>query len=217
MPHDRGSFDGFITGLFGKITPFRSKRRKDKRDAAVLPFKLKKTVALVGMMGAGKSAIGQALARHLDVPFMDSDAEIVTAANMSIAEIFDRFGEPFFRDKEAQVIERLLTTETGVLSTGGGAYLQPRNRAAIAAHGVAVWLRADIDLLWSRVRHKATRPLLMTDDPKATLTEIFHARVPEYAKAELTVDARPEYSIDEMMQAVVETLLTRPDVLEALP
>ncbi|MDJ1015199.1 MAG: shikimate kinase [Paracoccaceae bacterium] len=189
--------------------------RKDERDAAVLSFRLKKTVVLVGMMGSGKTAIGTALARRLGVPFLDSDAEIEKAANMTIAEIFERDGEPFFRRKEAQVINRLLKAKPGVLSTGGGAFLQERNRKAIGESGVAVWLRADLDLLWNRVKHKTTRPLLITDDPRRTLSEIYEARVPIYAEAALAVDADAAYSIDEMTDRVIDVLKTRPDVLEA--
>ncbi|MGI9390516.1 MAG: shikimate kinase [Boseongicola sp.] len=187
---------------------------KDKRDAAVLPFRLKKTVVLVGMMGAGKSAIGTALARRLDVPFLDSDTEIEAASNLSIAEIFEREGEDFFRRKEAEVIQRLLTSETGILSTGGGAFLQKINREAIANYGISLWLRADLDLLWSRVKHKSTRPLLLTGDPKKKLAELFDARNPEYAKAALVVDAQPAYAIEVMTDRVIESLLTRDDVLE---
>ncbi|GAA6165097.1 shikimate kinase [Pelagimonas sp. KU-00592-HH] len=179
-------------------------------------LKLKKTVVLVGMMGAGKTAVGRALAARLEVPFLDSDAEIEKAANMSIAEIFARDGEPFFRRKEAQVIERLLDEERGILSTGGGAYLADGNRTVIGEKGVAVWLDADLELLWNRVKHKDTRPLLRTADPKATLTEIFEARVPVYSLAELSVKADPSYSIEEMAERVVDALLTRPDVLETL-
>ena len=189
---------------------------KDKRDAAVLPFKLKKSIALVGMMGSGKSAIGTALSRRLDVPFLDSDAEIEAAANMTIAEIFAAYDEAFFREKEAQVIARLLDTEIGVLSTGGGAFLRAENREAISQKGIAVWLRADIELLWSRVRHKTTRPLLLTDDPRATLESLCRAREPEYAKAELAVDARDDYSIEQMTDKVIEAMLERPDVLEEI-
>lgn len=181
-----------------------------------MSLKLKKTVVLVGMMGAGKTAVGRALAARLGVPFLDSDAEIVKAANMSIAEIFERDGEPFFRRKEAQVIERLLDEERGILSTGGGAYLADGNRSMISEKGVAVWLDADLELLWNRVKHKDTRPLLRTADPKATLTDIFNARVPVYSLADLSVKADAGYSIDEMAAKVVEVLLTRPDVLEAL-
>ncbi|MCI2393698.1 shikimate kinase [uncultured Aliiroseovarius sp.] len=169
---------------------------------------------MVGMMGAGKTAVGQAVANRLRVPFLDSDEEIVRAANMSISEIFERDGEDFFRDREAEVIGRLLDTERAVLSTGGGAFMSARNRAMIAERGVAVWLKADLELLWARVRHKDTRPLLRTPDPKATLTQIYDARVPIYAKADLSVAAQPGYSIADMADAVVQALLTRPDVLE---
>jgi len=179
-----------------------------------LTYVLKKTVVLVGMMGSGKTAVGSALARMLGVPFLDSDAEIVRAANMTIPEIFERDGEPFFRDKETQVITRLLDSERGILSTGGGAFLAERNRAVIAERGVAVWLRADLELLWSRVRHKTTRPLLRTDNPYRTLKELCAARNPVYALAELAVDARAEYSIDDMARQVIAALRTRPDVLE---
>lgn len=177
-------------------------------------FKLQKTVVMVGMMGAGKTAIGTALARRLNVQLLDSDAEIVKAANMSIAEIFERDGEGFFREKEAQVIERLLDGTPSILSTGGGAFLQPRNQQAIHNAGVSVWLRADIELLWSRVRHKNTRPLLRTQNPKATLAELCATRNPEYSKADLTVDADPTYSIEDMTTRVIDVLLTRADVLE---
>lgn len=169
------------------------------------------------MMGSGKSAIGTALARRLAVPFLDSDTEIERAANMSIAEIFEAYDESFFRKKEAQVIARLLETEVGVLSTGGGAFLQERNRAEIAAKGISVWLRAEKDLLWNRVRHKTTRPLLRTDDPRATLEALCDVRNPEYAKAALVVDAHEDYSIEQMTDRVIAELLKRPDVLEELP
>jgi len=180
----------------------------------VLAWNLKKTVVLVGMMGSGKTAVGSALARLLEVPFLDSDTEIVRAANMSIAEIFARDGEPFFRARETEVITRLIETERGILSTGGGAFLAPENREVISQKGVAVWLRADLDLLWARVRHKNTRPLLRTEDPYATLQELCRLREPVYALADLTVDARPEYSIEDMAGCVIEALLGRPDVLE---
>jgi shikimate kinase len=166
------------------------------------------------MMGAGKTAIGSALARRLNVPFRDSDAEIEKAANMTIAEIFERDGEHFFRAKEAQVIARLLDSEPSVLSTGGGAFLQPGNQRAVSTMGVSLWLRADTSLLWSRVKNKTTRPLLRTANPRATLAELCAVRNPEYAKADLVVDADPAYSIDEMTGRVIDALLTRPDVLE---
>jgi len=178
-------------------------------------WKLKKTVVLVGMMGAGKTAVGKALAARLGAPFLDSDAEIEAAANMSIAEIFERDGEAFFRDRETEVIDRLLETQCGILSTGGGAFLSDRNRELISLKGVSVWLNAELKLLWGRVRHKDTRPLLRTDNPYQTLRALYDARVPVYAQADLVVAARPEYSIEQMTDQVVDALARRPDVLEA--
>ena len=165
------------------------------------------------MMGAGKSAVGKALAQALDVAFLDSDDEIIKAANMTIPEIFERYGEPFFRDRETQVIERLLATGPCVLSTGGGAFLAERNRDAISKAGVSVWLRADLSLLWERVRHKTTRPLLRTADPFGTLKSLYEARVGTYGRADLVVDAHETYSISDMTQQVLRVLATRPDVL----
>ncbi|WP_370230568.1 shikimate kinase [Cognatishimia sp.] len=177
-------------------------------------MKLKKTVVMVGMMGAGKTAVGRAVAAKLGVPFLDSDAEIEAASNMTIAEIFARDGEAFFRKKEAQVIDRLLENEICVLSTGGGAFLAEGNRDTISEKGVALWLDADLDLLWERVRHKDTRPLLRTPDPLATLTEIYNTRVPVYELAELSVKANPDFAIEDMADRVIDALGQRPDVLE---
>ncbi len=179
-------------------------------------YRLKKTVALVGMMGAGKTAVGRAVAIKLGVPFLDSDAEIEAAANLSVPEIFQRDGEAFFRKREAEVIRRLLETRTGILSTGGGAYLAQANRDNMAQKGVALWLDAPLELLWNRVRHKDTRPLLRTTDPRATLAEIFGARTPIYRLAEIHVPCAPDLSIEQMAQRVIEALATRPDVLEKI-
>lgn len=176
--------------------------------------RLAKTVVLVGMMGAGKTAVGTALARQLGVEFRDSDEEIVRAANRSIAEIFERDGEPFFRARETEVISRLLRGTPCVLSTGGGAFLSEANRQLIHDVGVSVWLRADLDLLWQRVRHKTTRPLLRTPNPRETLRELYEAREPFYAKADLAVDSAAERSVEDMAARVVEALAGRPDVLE---
>jgi shikimate kinase len=171
-------------------------------------------VVLVGMMGCGKSAIGRNLAARLGVGFVDSDAEIEAAANASIPEIFARDGEAFFRAREAEVIARLLRARPCVLSTGGGAFLAERNRRAIAARGVALWLEADLDLLWERVRHKDTRPLLRTPDPKATLARLLEERAPIYAQAGLRARAEPGLSIDAMTDRVIAVLADRPDILE---
>lgn len=175
--------------------------------------RLKKTVVMVGMMGAGKSAVGKELALLLGVPFIDSDAEIERAANASIAEIFARDGEPFFRDKEAQVIARLIVGEPCVLSVGGGAFLRADTREKITAQGVSVWLKADLDTLWQRVRRKDTRPLLRTADPYRTLAEMMRIREPDYALADLIVATTPDYAIETTAEKVVEVLMTRPDVL----
>ena len=177
-------------------------------------FELHKTVVLVGMMGAGKTAVGRGLAARLGVPFLDSDAEIESAANMTIPEIFERDGEPFFRAKESQVIGRLLDEEKGILSTGGGAFLTEANRTMITERGVSVWLRADLNVLWNRVKHKDTRPLLRTSNPYATLHSLYEARVPVYAQADLTAQSDGETAIETMVDRVVAALLTRPDVLE---
>ncbi|MBR9839543.1 shikimate kinase [Salipiger thiooxidans] len=185
----------------------------DGRDTRVQALKLKKTVVLVGMMGAGKTAVGKALAHALRVPFRDSDAEIELAANMTIAEIFSRDGEPFFRERESQVIARLLDGRPSVLSTGGGAYMREENRRMITERGVAVWLDAALPVLWNRVKHKDTRPLLRTADPHATLRELYCKRVPIYALSDLTVASEQGKSVEAMAQRVIEALKTRPDVL----
>jgi shikimate kinase len=179
-----------------------------------LTERLRKTVVLVGMMGAGKTAVGTALARILRVPFRDSDEEIVKAAQRSIAEIFERDGEPFFRARESEVLARLVRGEPCVLSTGGGAFLSEKNREIVGQAGVSVWLRVDIDLLWQRVRHKTTRPLLRTPNPRETLQALYESRVPVYALADLVVDASPELSVEAMAQRVLETLRHHDDVLE---
>lgn len=175
---------------------------------------LKKTVVMVGMMGAGKTAVGTAVARMLSVPFLDSDEEIVRAADRSIAEIFERDGEAFFRARETEVLGRLLRGSPCILSTGGGAFLAEGNRRLIADHGVSVWLRVELDLLWNRVRHKNTRPLLRTVNPRETLRTLYEARLPFYQMAEIAVDSAPDFSVEEMARRVVMALAERPDVLE---
>ena len=186
----------------------------DSARLAERPGELKKTIVMVGMMGAGKTAVGRALAARLGVPFLDSDHEIEAAANMTIPEIFARDGEPFFRKKETQVIARLLQEERGILSTGGGAFLAERNRALIAEHGTSVWLNADLEVLWNRVKHKDTRPLLRTPDPHATLESLYQQRVPLYSKADLMVVSDGVSSIEDMVDKVLVALKQRPDVLD---
>ncbi|MDF2139941.1 shikimate kinase [Paenirhodobacter sp. CAU 1674] len=187
---------------------------RDVTQTSSRPPRLRKTVVLVGMMGSGKTAVGTALARMLGVPFLDSDEEIVRAAQMSVAEIFARDGEPFFRARETEVLERLLSGPPAVVSTGGGAFMSAQNREMIARLGVSVWLQADLELLWNRVRHKNTRPLLRTADPKRTLTDLLAQRAPVYALAQIAVPAEPGLSIEAMAQKVVGALRARPGLFE---
>ena len=177
-------------------------------------MRLNKTVVMVGMMGAGKTAVGAALARLLSVPFVDSDDEITRAASRSIAEIFARDGEPFFRARESEVLGRLLRGSPCVLSTGGGAFLSAPNRDRVQGAGVSVWVRADLDLLWQRVRHKTTRPLLRTANPRETLRSLYDARLPFYQMADIVVDSSADLSVEDTAQRVMDALGLRADVLE---
>ncbi len=176
--------------------------------------RLRRAVVLVGMMGSGKTAIGRAIAARLGARFVDSDAEIERAAQATIPEIFARDGEAFFRDREAEVIARLLDTSPCILSTGGGAFMAQRNRETIAGRGVALWLDAPLDLLWERVRHKETRPLLRGPDPFGTLAGLHRDRTPVYARAGLRLAVAPGHSIDETTSRAIDVLTARPDIFE---
>lgn len=190
---------------------------KARRSGDGSAMRLRRPLVLVGMMGSGKTAIGRALSARLGCGFVDSDTAIEEAAKCSIAEIFARDGEAFFRARESEVLERLLEAGPRVVSTGGGAFLAPRNRDAIAARGAALWLDADLDLLWERVRHKSTRPLLRTPDPRGTLSRLLDERRPIYAEAPMRLVARPGDSIEATTDRVIETLAQRPDILETRP
>ncbi|MFO1058053.1 MAG: shikimate kinase [Dongiaceae bacterium] len=148
-----------------------------------------RTIALVGLMGAGKSCIGRRLAARLELPFVDADREIEEAAGCSIPEIFARHGEQAFRDGERRVILRLLEGPPHVLATGGGAFMDPRTRASIREHAVSVWLRADLELLLRRVSRRTDRPLLQVADPRGRLTQLMAERHPVYAEADVIVDS----------------------------
>jgi shikimate kinase len=153
-------------------------------DSGTLP----RTVVLVGLMGAGKSCIGKRLAGRLNVPFIDADAEIETAAGLSIAEIFAKYGEAAFRDGERRVMSRLLQGPPGVVSAGGGAFMDADTRTLIKDRALSVWLRADLDTLVARTKGRSHRPLLNNGDPRATLAELMRVRHPVYAEADVTVD-----------------------------
>ncbi len=172
-------------------------------------LRLRRTIVLVGLMGAGKTSVGKRLAGLLGVPFTDSDTRIVEAAGMSIPEIFASLGEAAFRDGERRVIARLLAERPGVLATGGGAFVEPRTREEIAAHATSVWLRADVETLWERVRDRPGRPLLQTADPKGTLRDLHGRRAPLYALADVAVDSRRGISHEAMARAIVAAVRAR--------
>ena len=156
---------------------------------APTPLSLPRTVALVGLMGAGKTKIGRRLALRLNLPFFDSDEEIEAAAGETIDEIFSNRGEAAFRDGERRVIGRLLGGPVHVLATGGGAFMDPATRRIIAERGVSIWLRAELDTLFARVSRRSNRPLLKTPDPRAVLAELIERRYPIYAEADITIDS----------------------------
>ena len=169
--------------------------------------RLKRTVALVGMMGAGKSSVGRRLAARLGVAFRDADSEIETAAGCTIAEIFDRFGEDAFRDGERRVIARLLSEPPHVLATGGGAFADSHTRERIKADALSIWLRASVDLLVARIHRRETRPLLRDGDPREIITRLLTAREPLYAEADIALDSEdgPHGAVVERIIAALET------------
>jgi shikimate kinase len=169
------------------------------------PLSLPRTVALVGLMGAGKSAIGKRLAMRLGLPFVDADDEIERAAGCSIAEIFEKYGEADFRAGERRVISRLLDEPPHVLSTGGGAYVDPETRALMRAKAITVWLRAELDVLFDRVRKRGHRPLLRNGDPKEVLARLMMQRYPIYAEADVVVDSTAQPA-DRTTEQVIEAL-----------
>jgi shikimate kinase len=175
-------------------------------NAAALVATLgRRSIVLVGMMGAGKSSIGRRVATRLAVPFVDADAEIELAADMTIAEIFAVHGEPYFRAGEARVIARLLERGPQVLATGGGAFMNTQTRAALKEKAVSVWLKADLDVLTRRLKRRTDRPLLKTEDPVATLSNLLQMRDPIYATADVTVlsrDVTHDVIVDEIIAAV---------------
>jgi shikimate kinase len=164
--------------------------RQTSATAAPAPgFAPRRTIVLVGLMGAGKTNIGRRLAARLNLPFFDSDNEIETAAGESVEEIFRYRGEAAFRDGERRVIARLLKRPTHVLATGGGAFMDQETRAAIVRRGVSVWLRADLDVLLARVSRRNNRPLLQQSDPRGVLAALIEERYPVYAEADLAIDS----------------------------
>jgi shikimate kinase len=163
---------------------------------------LDRPIVLVGMMGAGKSKLGRLLSRALDLDFVDSDEEIEKAAGMSITEIFDRFGEPYFRDGERRVVRRLLDGGVRVVATGGGAMMNAETADAVATESISIWVRADIELMAARTGRSDKRPLLRGGDPATIMRDLYEVREPTYARAAITVDSRDGPGEDMLAQAL---------------
>lgn len=179
----------------------------------------RRSVVLVGMMGAGKSSIGRRLAAKLAIPFVDADTEIEKAAGMPIPEIFSVHGEPYFRAGEARVIARLLESGPQVLATGGGAFMNPDTRDLIRAKGVSVWLRATLDVLTRRIKRRGDRPLLKGVDPVETLKRLMDERYPVYGEANVTVESRdvPHDTIVDEIVAGLRRHLGETDAAHGAP
>ncbi len=176
----------------------------DTQHRSELP-QIPKTVVLIGLMGAGKSAIGRRLAPRLGWSFIDADAEIEKAAGCTIEEIFKRHGEKAFRDGEERVIARLLRGPKHVLATGGGSFMSERTRENIRRYGISVWLRADLELLLERTARRRNRPLLKGGDPRDILTRLIAERHPVYARADAIVDGAdvpPDAMVDRVVRAL---------------
>jgi shikimate kinase len=168
-----------------------------------------RSIVLIGMMGAGKSSIGRRLAARLGIPFVDADAEIEAAAGMTIEDIFANYGEASFRSGETRVIARLLDAGPQVLATGGGAFMNPETRGIIRRNAVSVWLRADFDVLFRRVKRRNDRPLLKTADTAETLRQLMAERDPIYAQADASVHSREvphETIVEEILAALADRL-----------
>src|SRR3954466_990873 len=175
------------------------------QDAEIAAALGARSVVLIGMMGAGKSTIGRRLSARLRLPFLDADGEIEAAAGMSIPDIFETHGEPHFRDGEARVIARLLDSGPAVIATGGGAFMREETRNRIRDKAVSIWLKADADVIMKRVKRRADRPLLQTEDPAATVSRLLEAREPVYQTAELTIwsrDVPHDRIVDECLDAL---------------
>ena len=162
-------------------------------------------IVLVGLMGVGKSTVGRRLANRLRLPFVDADHAIEEAAGMTVAEIFDRFGEPYFRDGERRVIARLMDGTPKVIATGGGAFINADTRALILAESLAIWLDANPDVLAERVGRRDTRPLLRGRNPRQVLAELATIRNPIYAEAHIHITSNTaphEATVNAILKAI---------------
>ena len=166
----------------------------------------KRNLYLVGMPGAGKSTIGKALARHLELPFIDADQEIVEHTGVSIATIFELEGEAGFRLREAQLIDELCRREGILLATGGGAVLREDNRVALSHSGIVIYLHASLDHLWQRTKHDSRRPLLQADNPRGILKALLDTRDPFYRQcADLVVETGRQ-SVGKLVREIYDEL-----------
>ncbi|MEE8272179.1 MAG: shikimate kinase [Alphaproteobacteria bacterium] len=175
---------------------------------------LPRALVLVGLMGAGKTAIGRRLAARLGLPFADADLEVERAAGATIEDIFDMYGEPAFRDVERRVIARLLKGDVRIVSTGGGAFMDIDTRAVIAERGISLWLRADLELLLTRTARRNNRPLLKRGDPREILGQLIAERYPVYARADITLDSGdgpPEETVDAALVEIAAHLRSDAD------
>jgi shikimate kinase len=177
-------------------------------------LKLPKTLSLIGMMGAGKTAIGRRLAARLKIPFIDADDEIEIAAGRPIEDIFEQYGETEFRQGEYRVIDRLLNGPLHVMATGGGAFINAATRRVLQNRSISLWLRADLDVLWRRVSRRSDRPMLKTPDPRGTLAKLIETRYPFYSEADITIDSvdgPPEDIVDAALSALESFLRAQGD------
>lgn len=170
-------------------------------------FRLDKPIVMVGLMGAGKTSVGRALARSLGIPFVDSDKEIETAAGASVVDIFSMYGEQEFRRAEKSVIERLLDSEpqVKVISTGEGAFITPAVREMVLKRAISVWLKADLDLLVKRTNFRRTRPQLLNNDSREILSQLIKERYDTYAVANIMVETHDE-SLRKTLDGVLAAL-----------
>jgi shikimate kinase len=181
-----------------------NKMAASQQDGALVAALGRRSIVLVGMMGAGKSSVGRKLASRLGLAFVDADSKIEEAAGMSIPDIFETRGEAEFRSGEARVIARLLDGGPQVLATGGGAFMNSDTRTLIRTKAMSVWLKADFDVLMKRIKRRSDRPMLKTADPAATLKHLMDVRYPVYAEADVTVESR-----EVVHEVIVEEILDR--------
>lgn len=187
----------------------------DQLAGAAPRWRLRRPVALIGLMGCGKSTVGVRLAAMLGAGFRDADAEIVKAAGMTIAEIFETYGETAFRDGEKRVIARLMSGAPLIVATGGGAYMAAETRGAIHAAGAAIWLHADLETLVERTSRRKSRPLLNRGDPREILSGLMATRYPVYAEAEMRVESTATGKAEDVAKAAIRAILARDETLPA--